>query len=82
MITNNLINEQYNTFRKNIKFYRKMLNLTQEELAEKTDLSTSYIKQIESNKEFKNVSLIVILKLSMALGVSIDKLFIIEIKDV
>jgi transcriptional regulator with XRE-family HTH domain len=82
MIDNNLINEQYDTFRENIKYYRKKLNLTQEALAEKSDLSISYIKQIESNKEFKNVSLTVILKLSKALGVSVDKLFIIEIKNV
>ena len=80
MITNNLLNEQYDTFRENVKYYRKRLNLTQEELAEKSDLSISYIKQIESNKEFKNVSLTVILKLSKALDVSVDKLFIIKIK--
>ncbi|MBP3460893.1 MAG: helix-turn-helix transcriptional regulator [Bacilli bacterium] len=82
MIDNSLINEQYDTFRENIKYYRKKLNLTQEELAEKSDLSISYIKQIESNKEYKNVSLTVILKLSKALGVSVDKLFIITIKNV
>lgn len=82
MIDNSLINEQYDTFRENIKYYKKKLNLTQEELAEKSDLSISYIKQIESNKEYKNVSLTVILKLSKALGVSVDKLFIITIKNV
>ena len=82
MITNNILNEQYNIFRENIKYYRKISNLTQEELAEKTDLSISYIKQIESNKEFKNVSLTVILKLSKALDISVDKLFIIKIKSV
>ncbi len=80
MITNNSLHEQYNNFRENIKYYRKKLNLTQEDLAEKTDLSISYIKQIESNKEFKNVSLTVILKLSKALDVSVDKLFIIRVK--
>ncbi len=78
MITNNLLNEQYNTFKENIKYYRKKANLTQEQLAEKSDLSISYIKQIESNKEYKNVSLTVILKLSKALNVSVDKLFIIK----
>lgn len=82
MIDNNLLHEQYETFRGNIKYYRKKQHLTQEQLAEKSDLSISYIKQIESNKEFKNVSLTVILKLSKALDVSVDKLFIIEIKNV
>ena len=80
MITNRSLHEQYNNFRENIKYYRKKQNLTQEDLAEKTDLSISYIKQIESNKEFKNVSLTVILKLSKALDVSVDKLFIIRVK--
>jgi len=80
MITNNLLHEQYNTFKENIKYYRKKLDLTQEELAEKADISVSYIKQIESNKEYKNVSLTIILKLSKALEVSVDKLFIIKIK--
>ena len=80
MITNNVLHEQYNTFRENIKEYRKIANLTQEDLAEKADLSISYIKQIESNKEFKNVSLTVILKLSKALDVSVDKLFVIRTK--
>lgn len=78
MITNNLLNEQYNTFKENIKYYRKKLNWTQEDLAEHADLSISYIKQIESNKEYKNVSLTVILKISKALNVSVDKLFVIK----
>jgi transcriptional regulator with XRE-family HTH domain len=81
MITNNLLHEQYDTFKKNIKYYRKKLNLTQEELAEKADLSISYIKQIESNKEYKNVSFTVILKLSKALDVSVDKLFVIKVTN-
>lgn len=81
MITNNVLHEQYDTFKKNIKYYRKKLNLTQEQLAEKADLSISYIKQIESNKEYKNVSFTVILKLSKALDVSVDKLFVIKVKN-
>ena len=81
MITNNILHEQYDTFKKNIKYYRKKLNLTQEQLAEKADLSMSYIKQIESNKEYKNVSFTVILKLSKALDVSVDKLFVIKVKN-
>lgn len=80
MITNNMLHEQYNTFKENIKLFRKQANLTQEELAEKADISISYIKQIESTKEFKNISLTVILKLSKALNVSVDKLFIINVK--
>ncbi len=82
MVTNNELSEKYNIFRNNVKHYRKNLKLSQEELAETADVSTSYIKQIESNKEYKNISLTVILKLSKALNVSVDKLFEVEIKNV
>ena len=80
MIDNKDLVNQYGIFSRNIRVYRKQNHLTQEMLAEKADLSISYIKQIESNKEFKNVSLTVILKLSKALDISVDKLFIIKIK--
>ena len=75
MISNKEIAAQYNIFSNNIRHYRKKINMTQEELAELCDLSTSYIKQIESGKEYKNVSLTVILKISKALDVNVDQLF-------
>ena len=34
-------------FRDNVKFYRKQFNLSQEKLAELSDLSTNYIGDIE-----------------------------------
>lgn len=75
MIDNKEIITQYSIFCKNIKHYRKLNHLTQEMLAEKADLSISYIKQIEATNEFKNVSFTSMLKLSKALGVSIRDLF-------
>lgn len=75
MIDNKVIISQYSIFCKNIKYYRKLNHLTQEMLAEKADLSISYIKQIESATEFKNVSFTSMSKLSKALGVSIRDLF-------
>ena len=75
MISNKDISEQYNIFSNNIRHYRRKCYLTQEQLAEKCDLSISYIKQIESGKEYKNVSLTVLLKLSKALNVDLEKLF-------
>ena len=75
MISNKDIATQYNIFSNNVRHYRKKINMTQEELAELCDLSTSYIKQIESGKEYKNVSLTVILKISQALEVNVDQLF-------
>jgi len=64
MITNKDLSTQYNIFSNNVRYYRKKVGMTQEHLAELCDLSTSYIKQIESGKEYKNVSLTVILKIS------------------
>lgn len=78
MIDNKEIANYYNIFSNNVRFFRKKRQLTQEQLAEYCDLSTSYIKQIESGKEFKNVSLTVILKLSNVLNVPVNKLFVIQ----
>lgn len=75
MITNKDARIEYDVFRNNLKYYRKQLHWSQEDLAEQSDLSTSYIKQIESGNEFKNISLTTLLKLSKALGVSINTLF-------
>lgn len=80
MIDNKDLIAQYSIFSKNIKFYRKQNKLTQEMLAERADLSISYIKQIESGTEFKNVSLTAILKLSKALGITVRELFELEQK--
>ena len=66
---------QYLILIENIKYYRKQQNLTQEQLAELSDLSSSYIKQIESNKDFKNITLFTLLKITKALNVEIADLF-------
>lgn len=68
----------YNVFSSNIKMYRKNLSLTQEQLAEKSNCSSSYIKQIESNKEYKNVSLSTIINICNALDISVAELFTME----
>ncbi len=75
MIVNKDITTHYNTFNKNIKYYRKKLGFTQEDLAEKSGLSISDIKQIESKREYSNVTFITLSKLSMALNVTIRELF-------
>ena len=76
MIANKDLNKQYSLFANNIKRIRLEANLTQEELAEKSDISISYIKQIESGKDYKNISLTIMLKLSKALDTSIANLFL------
>ena len=75
MITNKDLLEQYLIFSENIKIIRKNKNLTQEELAEISDLSISYVKQIESCKGYKNITLTTMLKISKALDISINDLF-------
>lgn len=69
------LDNEYINFIKNIKYYRKKLNLTQEQLAEKSDLSVSYIKQIESGKEFKNITFNTCYKLAKALDINIEQLY-------
>lgn len=78
MIDNKDLMEEYNIFANNVRFYRKKLKYTQEKLAEEADVSISYIKQIESGIEFKNVTLNTLLKLSKALNVNLKQLFEIE----
>lgn len=75
MITNRDLLKQYQVFSNNVKNKRREKNLTQEELAELADLSISYVKQIESCKDFKNLTLTTMLKLSKALDTTINNLF-------
>jgi transcriptional regulator with XRE-family HTH domain len=52
---------------------RKIKKITQERLAEKSDLTVSYISKIEAGK--RNPSLITIEKIATGLGVEIYQLF-------
>ena len=60
-------------FGKQIRRYRKALNLSQEELAERCRLHSTYIGQLERGE--KNASLESIQKLSLGLNIPIAKLF-------
>lgn len=64
----------YDVIRKNIKKYRKKANMTSAELAEAVELSHDFIRQIESQKAAYNFSVDTFYKISIALGVSMDKL--------
>lgn len=71
-----LFNEiEYINLINNIKLYRKKLGMTQEEFAEKCEISASYVKQIESGKEYKNITLNILFKFSKVLNISISNLF-------
>lgn len=59
---------------KRINEIRKIKRITQEDLAEKADLTVSYISKIETGK--KNPTIAVIEKIAHAMGVGIYQLFI------
>ena len=64
----------YNTIRRNIKKYRKEKGLTSAQLAELVDLSHDFVRQIESERVGQDFSVETFYKISVALGVSMDKL--------
>ena len=64
----------YNTIRRNIKKYRKEKGWTAARLAEEVGRSHDFIRQIESEKVGYNFSVETFYKISVALGVSMDKL--------
>lgn len=65
----------YEIFVKNIKRYRKRKNMTQEQLAEKAQISLSYLKQIESERTFTNITYTTLYNLAIALEVTFQDLF-------
>lgn len=69
----------YNNIGNNIKYYRLLYNLekgklTQERLAEKIDVSTAFIGNLESNRIKQGLSVYTLYKISKALDVSIEDL--------
>ena len=67
-------NNIYDTIRKNIKKYRNERGLTSAKLAELTDLSHEFIRQIESEKIAYNFSVETFYKISVILDVRLDDL--------
>ena len=61
-------------FNEKIKEYRKKLNLTQEQLADKASISISYLTKIEALNCDQPFSLEVVLDISEVLDVSIHQL--------
>ncbi|CAA6824093.1 MAG: Unknown protein [uncultured Sulfurovum sp.] len=55
-----------------IKYFRKLLNISQENLAHKCDFDRTYISLLERGK--RNPSYLNLLRLAKGLGVSISKL--------
>lgn len=65
----------YDIVRKNIKKYRKSANLTQQELADKIEVSMHYISQIESANPNKYFTLVIIGRIADVLNIDIKQLF-------
>ena len=61
-----------NIFGENVRKYRSILNISQEELANRADLHRTYIGMIERAE--KNITLINIEKIANALNVNIKEL--------
>ena len=60
---------------KNIKKYRNEKGVRLMDLAEKLDVSVNHLKRIESVNDRNNISLMTLYKISIILGVRIDKFF-------
>ncbi len=65
----------YNIVRKNIKKYRILANLTQQDLADKIEISMHYLSQIESANPNKYFTLVIIGRIANALDIDIKDLF-------
>lgn len=72
------VNEFYEEISRNIKKYRKQRNITQAQLAEKAELSSEFIRRIESKKCKKNFSIETVFLISLALSIPPEKLFVIS----
>lgn len=66
------------TFGENLKRIRKEMKLTQAEMAKEIGISQSYIADIERNR--KNISLAVVLRIAEGLNISVNELINDDIK--
>lgn len=64
--------EILNIFGENVRKYRRLLDISQEELAHRADLHRTYIGMIERAE--KNITLVNIEKIAIALQVKIEDL--------
>lgn len=74
-------NYYYDIVRKNIRKYRASNNLTQQDLADMTDLSREYISDIENDKRNKHFTISVLGRIAEALDIDIKEFFNDEEKE-
>lgn len=65
----------YDVIRRNIKKYRQDRHMTQAKLAEKTNLSHDFIRQIESEKVANTFSVQTLYDISQTLEIDVGLLF-------
>lgn len=65
----------YDTVRYNIRKYRKLNKMTQQQLADVSDLSHGYIREIESKKMGTTFSLDAVEKIANGLNINFKLLF-------
>ena len=71
--------EKYIEIGLNIAFYRKREGMTQEQLAEKADMSRSFLANIEGPNQVVAMSVEVLFKIADALNIPVSKLL--EFRD-
>lgn len=79
-MSDNEAKKLFKTIGKNIKYYRKLYNLkkgklTQAELAEKANVSTALIGNLESEHIEQGISVYTLWKISQILEIPVEKLF-------
>lgn len=65
----------YSIIRSNIKKYRKVAGLTQQNLADMTDMSREYICDLENESRYKHVTIAVLGRIAEALKIDIIYFF-------
>ena len=68
----------YKIIRKNIKYFRLQKGLTQQELADMTDLSREYICDIENENRNKHLTIAVLGRIADAMEIHIVNFFVTE----
>ena len=63
------------TVSRNVRKYRKLAGITQEQLAVDIDISYDYLRRFESQNGKEGLSLKTLYRISIVLGVSMDKFF-------
>lgn len=66
----------YEIIRRNMRKYRNQHNLTQQQLADLTDMSREYICDIENTSRNKHVSIAVLGRIAEVLNIPIGDFFI------